>query len=134
RLRMNTIARLAHVAWAAFWAADFTTRLWPRPIHSRSSELDINPFFLFLIALSWCWLACAACLFTIRAWAWWACLVYCTCALFITLYITFMGLTAGSSWHWGTLGVVTPFVMVSVFGLHLRTRAQYLQRRIDNAA
>jgi hypothetical protein len=60
--------------------------------------------------------------------------MYSTLALFVTLYITLMGLTAGSDWHWSALEIVAPFVVISVFGLHLRTRAQYLQRRTEVAA
>jgi hypothetical protein len=56
---MNTIARLAQLGWAGFWAAQFTIWFWPQRIHPGSLHIDIDPFHVFLIALSWSWFAFA---------------------------------------------------------------------------
>ncbi len=70
--------------------------------------------------------------------AWWLCLVFSTLSVFVTLYFAFLIITEErhnhSCMHWSLFGgILVICVPILIFGLHLRTRAQYLLPNVENA-
>lgn len=132
---MNITARLFQVALAGFLVA------LPTICHFSSKTADTadrGSLLTFLYALVVAWLACALFLFSRKEWAWWACLVFSTLAVFVPLYFTCLFITDAILEHSGAhpslVGISVNLVPIVAFGLHLRTRAEYFKGRIEDAS